>query len=225
VASIKVVKVRYAPNLGDRVCGLCPAPVGSVAREYRLAHPSVPPGVQRSECLTPPPQTESGTDWFVRLGGRAVRHPNAQWQGHPYTGADIAQGRNLNKYDKFELTDPDHPHPSERWRNPVLAEARTFLWEHWRNRKRAYLMTLSSVDHTGTSHVFVEPDDSGRWRAYRRQLDRQVLVDEPTVYSVTWVIPNGLDKPGTSLLEGQAPDSLIHELELRDVCGERTGHF
>jgi hypothetical protein len=194
--------------------------------EYRLAHPTVPPGVQRSECLTPAPQSESGVDWLHRLGGRVTRYPNAQWHGNAYTVADIAQGRDLNKYDKLELTDPDHPHPWQRWGNPVLAEARTSLWEHWRNRKRAYfILTLSSVDHTGTSHIFVEPDDSGRWRVYSRYLDRHELVDQPTAYSLKWVTPERGDKPGRPLPAGQIPNPMTDDLEFRDVCGEKTGNF
>jgi len=192
--------------------------------EHRLSHPTVPRGVQRSDCLTPPPPGETGKDWFIRLGGRATRYPSAQWQGDSYTVPNIGQGRNLTKYEKLELTDREHFHPWERWHNPILAQARSFLWEHWRSRKRAYLvLTQSSVDHTGTSHIFVEPDDGGRWRVYRRQLDRHELADKPTIYSVVWVIPNGWDKPGTPLPAGQAPDSLKNELEFRDVCGEQDG--
>jgi len=193
-----------------------------VARmEYRLAHRTVPPGVQRSECLTPPPQGETGNDRFIRLGGRITRYPNAQWQGDSYTVPDIAQGRNLGSYDKLELRDREHFHPWEMRQNSILAKARSFLWEHWRDRKRGYLtLTLSSVDHTGTSHVFVEPDDSGRWRVYWRLLDAHELTDEPTAYSVIWVTPNGWDKPGTPLSNGEAADPLAHELEFRDVCGE-----
>jgi hypothetical protein len=195
-----------------------------VGIEYAARHPSVPPPLQARDCLTPPPPGETGEDWFIRLGGRATRYPNAQWQGNSYTIPNIGQGRNLTKYEKLELTDREHFHPWERWHNPILAQARSFLWEHWRSRKRAYLvLTQSSVDHTGTSHIFVEPDDVGRWRVYRRQLDRHELADEPTVYSVVWVIPNGWDKPGTPLPAGQAPDSLKDELEFRDVCGEQDG--
>ena len=150
--------------------------------------------------------------------------PSAQWQGDSYTVADIAQGRDLKRYEKLELRDREYFHPWDRWHNPILAQARSFLWEHWRSRKRAYLvLTLTSVDHTGTSHVFVEPDDSGRWRVYQRQLDRRELVDEPTVYSVVWVTPKGWDTPGTALPAGQAPDPMKDELEFRHVCGERDG--
>lgn len=72
--------------------------------------------------------------------------------------------------------------------------------------------------------MFVEPDDSGRWRVYQRQLDRHELLDQPTVYSVVWVIPNGLDA-GTPLPAGKAPDPMKDELEFRDVCGETAGTF
>jgi len=194
--------------------------------EYRLAHPTVPPGVQRSECLTPPPQRgEAGKDWLTRLGGRVTRYPNARWQDG-YTAAGIAQGRDLSGYEKLALRDPEPHHYWQFRRNPTLAQARTFVWKHWQERKRGYLiLTITGVDHTSTAHVFVESDDSGRWRIYRRQLDRWELVDEPTVYSMLWVKPDGSEKPGTALSAGEAPDPLTDELELRDVCGERIGQL
>jgi len=194
--------------------------------EYRLAHPIVPPGVQRSECLFSPPPGENGNDRFARLGGRVTRHPGAQWKGDFYTVPGIAQGRNLNTYEKAQIRDREHFHPWERWGNPILAQARQFLWEHWHDRRRAYLtLTQSSVDYTGTSHIFVEPDDTGRWRIYRRHLDRRELIDEPTVYSLSWVKPNGWEAPGTTIPATQKPDPLNNELEFHDVCGEILGQF
>jgi hypothetical protein len=195
----------------------------AVGVDFRAKHPSVPSGIESRDCLKPTPPDESPYDRFARQGGRITRYPNAQWQDNSYTVADIAQGRNLNKYDKLELRDREHLHPWE-WHNPILAQARSFLWEHWRSRSRAYLvLTLSSIDHTGTSHMFVEPDDSGHWRVYSRHLDRHELVDEPTVYSVVWVIPNGWYAPGNPLPAGQTPDPMKDEIEFRDVCGERDG--
>jgi len=73
--------------------------------------------------------------------------------------------------------------------------------------------------------MFVEPDDSGRWRIYQRQLDRRELVDQPTVYSLNWVKPNGREAPGTPIPATQKPDPLNDELEFREICGERTGQF
>ncbi len=188
--------------------------------EYRLAHPTVPPGIQRSECLKPRPEGESGQDWLARLGGHITRYPNAQWQANAFTVADIAQGRDLNKYEKLELRDPQPRHPWEN-RIPVFAQARTFLFQHWHDRKRAYLiLTVSSVDHTGTSHIFVEPDDSGRWRVYWRQLDRRELIDEPTAYWVLWVMRQG-DGPAAPISSDRAGDPFANQIEFRDVCGEK----
>lgn len=198
----------------------------AVGVEYRGKHPSVPPGMESPDCIKQAPPDENPKNRFVRQGARVTRYPNAQWQGDSYTVPSIAQGRNLAMYERLELRDREHSHGEESWRNPVLAQARSFLWDHWQRRERAYLiLTTSSVDHTGTSHVFIEPDDSGRWRVYRRFLDSRELVDEPTAYSVAWVKPNGGDKPGTPLPVGQEPDPLSDELEFRDVCGEESGGF
>ncbi|HEV2401862.1 MAG TPA: hypothetical protein VGS27_33320 [Candidatus Sulfotelmatobacter sp.] len=196
------------------------------AIEYRISHPTVPPGVQRSECLTPPPDAESSYDWLIRLGGRVSRDPNSQWQENGFTSPEIAQGRNLGRYEKLALKDPEPHHFSEMTGNPTMAQARSFLWDHWRKHKRAYLiLTLTGIDNTGTSHIFVEPDDTGRWRIYRRHLDSRVLVDEPTAYSVAWVAPSEADKPAELLATGAIPDPKSDELEFHDVCGERTGEF
>ena len=116
--------------------------------EYRFAHPTVPSGVQRSECLTPHPEGETHNDAFTRLGGRLTRYPNAQWIADGYTVRGIAQGRDLNKYEKLVLKASYlHDFPEE------MGQARRFLWKHWQSHKPAYLvLTMSSVDHTETSH-------------------------------------------------------------------------
>ena len=190
-----------------------------LAVEYRIAYSTVPPGIQRSECLKPRPEGESGEDWLARLGGHITRYPNAQWQGNAFTVADIGQSRDLSKYEKLELRDPYPRHPWER-SIPVFAQARTFLFRHWHDHTRGYLIfTVSSVDHTGTSHVFVEPDDSGRWRVYWRQLDRRELIDEPTAYWVLWMIPSR-DDLTTPLPPHHEPDPYANQIEFRDVCGE-----
>ncbi|HZC24785.1 MAG TPA: hypothetical protein VE866_15700, partial [Candidatus Binatia bacterium] len=48
---------------------------GLVRVEYRIAHPTVPPGIQRSECLTPTPQGATEKDNFLQRGGHIIEHP------------------------------------------------------------------------------------------------------------------------------------------------------
>ena len=72
-------------------------------------------------------------------------------QGSTLMIDNVAQGRDLTRYERLELADPEPRVVSDRRRNPVLAQARNFLWRHWQDRKRAYLLlTLSSVDATST---------------------------------------------------------------------------
>ena len=125
----------------------------------------------------------------------------------------IEQGRNLQQYERLDLSQPG---PS------ITVDARTFLWEHWRDKKAAYLtLTRSSVDATSTSHVFIEQDPAGRWRlAWRIVRDTGHIHDLPTFYSVAWVRPAGWKKPGVPLAPGEKPDPRKHELEFSDKCGD-----
>jgi len=108
----------------------------------------------------------------------------------------------------------------------VAAQARIFLWTHWRDRKRAYLIhTASSVDSTSTSHVFVEQDYLGRWRIYWRSINRTRVNDSPTDYAMAWVHPDKWDQPGIPLRQGHEPDPVRDRLEFKDVCGDYSGKF
>src|SRR5713101_3896886 len=191
-----------------------------------LTYRTVPPGIGPTTCLLPAPPDERPNDPFARMGGHSTRDPNIRWRNGVYTIDDVAQGRNLERYDRLVLKDPEPKAVVERWHDPMLAQARTFLWTHWQQRKRGYLiLTRSSVDHMSTSHIFVEPDDIGRWRVYWRSIDRREVTDLPTDYSMRWALTGGWDKPGTSLAEGQLPDPVEDRLELRDVCREWDGSF
>jgi hypothetical protein len=45
-----------------------------------------------------------------------------------------------------------------------LKKARDFIWNHWREKKRAYVVvTVTSVDAASNAHIFIEPDDAGAW--------------------------------------------------------------
>ncbi len=139
---------------------------------------------------------------------------------------DMAQGRDLSRYERLMLVDPGHRLMSET-QTPTLSQSRSLLWSHWAQKKRAYLvLSLSSVDETSTSHVFVEPDDSGRWRIYWRIVRTDGEVDDlPTGYDMTWVVPGDWDKSGVPIAGGQSSEPNRNELEFRNTCGEFERDF
>ena len=50
-----------------------------------------------------------------------------------------------------------------------LRNARDFIWHHWRDKKRGYLVvTITSPDAASDVHMFMEPDDAGAWRVVWR---------------------------------------------------------
>ena len=50
-----------------------------------------------------------------------------------------------------------------------LRKARDFIWNHWREKKRGYVVvTITSPDASSYVHMFIEPDDAGTWRVLWR---------------------------------------------------------
>jgi len=182
----------------------------------------MPPSLPVESCQKSAPRDELPNARFLRKGGRILRPIKTWQQGTALTVDDIAQGRDLSRYDKLDLSDLE---PAGRHQK-TLAQARSFMWSHWQARKKAYLvLTLSSVDAIGTSHVFIEPDDLGRWRVYWRTVHRGEVDDSPTAYTMQWVIPGGQDEPGSPLTDKQSPDPLRDELEFADACDEVQDSF
>ena len=56
----------------------------------------------------------------------------------------------------------------------VTAQAREFIWDHWTQQRRAYLrLEFTGVDASSTAHLFIEPDDQGRWNIVWRAVLRK----------------------------------------------------
>jgi hypothetical protein len=163
---------------------------------YLSSHPQVPTPLEARECGSATQRDELPNARFMRMGGRRIT-AKVWREGSALTAYNVAQNRDLRGYERLQLADPEPRSAAERLSDVIVAEARTFVWEHWRNRKRAYLvLTLSSIDATSTSHVFVEPDGTGRWRVYWRAVrNRSEIDDSPTAYSMKWVIPAIGTKP------------------------------
>ena len=124
---------------------------GLIGVNYVSSHPQLPQSLQAKNCGSSAPPGELPNARFARKGGRTTRNVKVWRQGSALIIDDVAQGRDLTQYERLELADPEPRVVSDQRRNPVLAQARTFLWRHWQDRKRAYLLlTLSSVDATST---------------------------------------------------------------------------
>jgi|SRR6266542_554901 len=181
----------------------------------------LPPPLEAKDCGAPKDKRELPKDRFARKGGKESE-ASVRFDGNLLTVEGIEQGRDLNRYERLDVADP-RPRPvAEMESASITVRARSFLWEHWRDKKPGYLtITASSVDATSTSHIFVEEDEKGRWRvAWRLVLHIGHINDLPTYYGVEWVRPAGWNKPGLPLRPGEKPDPKKHELEFRDKCGE-----
>jgi len=180
----------------------------------------VPPSVV-SDCSASGPVHEFPNQRFLRKGGRKSPAEVLSRDGL-LTVNDVEQGRDLARYARLDLSKPAFGHLSSSGRDRRFAEARTFIWDHWRSHSLAYLtLSTGSIDAFGTSHIFVEPDETGHWRvAWRMVQSSGTIVDPPTYYGVQWVQPQQSGQPGKSLPPQGKPNSLKHTLEFRDKCGD-----
>lgn len=199
-----------------------------IAVGYRSVRPQVPPPLQSIDCLSPDVPGELPNSRFERRGGRTIRNVKVWRQGKVLTVDDVAQGRDLRSYDVLEIVDPEPRIAVDKRREPFRAQARDFLWQHWKGRQKAYLtITGSSVDATSTSHVFLEKDEMGRWRIYWRMVrDHGEVNDLPTIYVVRRVTPvSDWKTRAAPLPESSYIEPMKYRLELLDICGESVGFF
>jgi hypothetical protein len=162
---------------------------------------------------------ESAFDRYLRSGARFTRTATRSERGLVIADG-IEQGRKLSRYDRISFPKPNDKNLMD-WESEK-ARVRNFIWTHWKEHKRAYLIqTIVYGDTIGTSYVFVEPDESGNWGvAWRTAWLYQEVDDSPFLLSVDWVKPNGYNEPGTPLNADEKPDPLKHALEFRDKCGD-----
>ncbi|MGQ0698989.1 MAG: hypothetical protein ACT4PZ_12195 [Panacagrimonas sp.] len=142
------------------------------------------------------------------------------------TTASIAQGRNLREYRTEQMLDPQMTMSYEGWGRgkyrDTYTKARDFLWRHWVARRPAYLMlTGQAIGAVTTTHIFVEAEESGRWRVVWRIVRSNGVVDDlPMFYEVEWVaavLPLA-EAAGSVEAEGLGEGKKI--LRFLDYCGE-----
>jgi hypothetical protein len=79
----------------------------------------------------------------------------------------IFDGRDMHLYEGGGHHDGSGYDPrDELWRvEASLRSAREFIWSHWQQKKRGYVVvSMSSVDAGSDAHIFIEPDQNGNWQ-------------------------------------------------------------
>jgi len=100
---------------------------------------------QKRPSAHPLPLTPSTTDYLYR-----------SWKK-----LSIAQGRDLSLYDQEGS--------QCCWHLNSIVKARDFLWQHWREKRRAYLIIeFMGIDSVDNAHIFIEPDAGGEWHVVWR---------------------------------------------------------
>lgn len=89
------------------------------------------------------------------------------------TDEEIFQGRDISQYNKADTF------KSGSYKS-IQRKMRNFIWKQWQNKKRGYIENrLAGIDAGQTDHIFIEPDEEGKWRVVWK--------------IVRWQIPGGED--------------------------------
>lgn len=114
----------------------------------------------------------------VVLVGTASEATSSDLRKVEKSKTQIIQGRNLILYDdggEFSnvLLDGNQIRPS--------ADAlRTFIWNHWTQKKRGYVrFATSGIDNRNISHIFIEPTPAGGWHIAWRRVNQQAFIPPP----------------------------------------------
>ncbi len=75
----------------------------------------------------------------------------------------IFQNRDLSKYDFGGEVAGCFNYSSKECESEV-EQARKFILNHWKNKKRGYVILLYSGTHGRVRHVFIEPNKNGQWQ-------------------------------------------------------------
>jgi hypothetical protein len=123
--------------------------------------------------------------------------------GRELTTAGIAQERDLKRYDVGGHFDcRSHALSDTAPRNCDIPGVRDFIWKHWHAKRRGYIrITFDSVDAMSTSHIFVEPNQRGKWHvAWRIARHNNLITDVGEIVAVERAKPGTSDEPGSYVL-------------------------
>ena len=97
---------------------------------------------------------------------------------NPALTREIAQGRNLELYDKSGDFNAIEPIDGSRHHGKIrrIAALRKFIWEHWQKKRRGYItLSESGIDAGWTWHIFIEPTQKEDWHIALRIVSRSFL--------------------------------------------------
>jgi hypothetical protein len=119
---------------------------------------------------------------------RSLHVPTFQAKDGSFTTQAVAGTRNLSLYDDAGHFDCRRFTREAIYKKPEeekariassMEDARAFIWEHWKSKKRGYIqITFNSVDATSTSHIFIEPYTSSVWQVTWRIVRHNNHVDD-----------------------------------------------
>jgi len=78
----------------------------------------------------------------------------------------IFEDRDMRKYDNFGQQGclSEELRKDRNRCEQSMTRTRQFVWTHWKTQKRGYVaVTRGSNENTFTTHLFIEPDDKGKW--------------------------------------------------------------
>ena len=128
---------------------------------------------------------------------------------HPLTSQEALQGRDLSSYaagGDYHATEPRQPSKQI----PHIDRLRTFLWDHWHSKRRAYAtLTESGIDTFWTTYIFIEPTEENKWHIVLRGVSPNIrrgpagfvhkpnrVFDLPEVWSLSYARDEGDHLPG-----------------------------
>ncbi len=94
----------------------------------------------------------------------------------------IFKGRNLASYDSAGIVGcgvEDQKTLADRC-DADYKRARDFVWKHWTQKKPGYIAVRKpsiDFDQEWTTHLFIEPDEAGKWRLVERTVPMLVPED------------------------------------------------
>lgn len=130
---------------------------------------------------------ETLAEKFYRKGGRTTEAKDVVQSDGELTTPTITESRDISLYDKAGHFDCRVYFERDfRRAEKAQSRARNFVWQHWQEKRRAYLsITYNSVDAVSTSHIFIEPDEQGTWHVAWRIVRHYGEIDDmPDIRSV-----------------------------------------